>query len=93
MLRIYIGIAIFILTGVPFILLGIAQYQSYQNHKKIKEVIERLDKAKDEKILMPSPPPLPVCGKGIKNNNCRQLSADETGSTVRGVRDEEIKQD
>jgi hypothetical protein len=50
MLRIYIGIAIFILTGVPFILLGIAQYQSYQNHKKIKEVIERLDKAKDEKF-------------------------------------------
>lgn len=33
--------------------------------------------------------PLPVCAKNESHSNCRPLAADETGATIRGVRDEE----
>lgn len=33
--------------------------------------------------------PLPVCAKNELHSNCRPLAADETGATIRGVRDEE----
>lgn len=33
--------------------------------------------------------PLPVCAKNESHSNCRPLAADETGTTIRGVRDEE----
>jgi hypothetical protein len=92
MLRIYIGITVGILTILPFVFLGIAQYRSYQNNKN-KEVLEKLEKTQDDKIIISSPPPLLVCEKAEKTINCRKLSAEETGSTVRGVRNEEIKQD
>lgn len=32
--------------------------------------------------------PLPVCGKNELHDACRPLTADESGATVRGVRDE-----
>jgi len=85
MLRVYIGIALLILTVIPFSLLGIAQYQSYQKHKEIKQLKENAEK---EKTIMSSPPPLPVCSKGEKTEQCRQLTANETGATVRGARDD-----
>lgn len=85
-LRIYVGIFLILITVISF---GIIAYSNYEDTKKMnkekkeKELMERLEK---ERVF--SRPPLPVCAKGEYHINCRPLAADETGTTVRGVRDE-----
>jgi hypothetical protein len=85
MLRVYVGIVLLFLTIITFTFLGIEQYQYYQKQKEVKE---QLDKAIKEPAPLASPPPLPVCSKGEKHIHCRQLTADQTGATVRGARDD-----
>lgn len=52
--------------------------------QNLKHLLEQTEKSVKEIKR-----PLPVCRKNESHAGCRPLAADESGSTIRGVRDEE----
>lgn len=100
-LRIYVGLFLIALTFTLFGILAYYNNEIQEDRRRIhydrieKEMLDRVEQEKkaDEedqgkRLILRPPPPLPVCAKGERNTNCRPLAADETGTTVRGVRDE-----
>lgn len=82
-LRIYVGIFLLIFVFIAFCLLAIENQRRTEEIRHLKIIIDQ-----QERKAMPAPPPLPVCAKGERHPWCRPLAADETGATIRGVRDE-----
>lgn len=101
-LRTYIGLFLILVCSFCFLFLAFENYQRkiqqeklyYERIKKelLQREIEEKEKAVDDeergKGLFLRPAPLPVCLKGEKHQGCRPLAADETGTTIRGVRNE-----
>lgn len=89
LLRVYIAAILSILVSLAFIFLGIENYERSQQIKDLEKTIEQKHKIEKERELpILPPPPLPVCARGEKHSGCRPLAADESGATIRGVRDE-----
>lgn len=82
-LRIYVSIFLLIFVFIAFCLLAIENQQRTEEIRHLKVIIEQ-----QQRKATPAPPPLPVCHKGERHPGCRPLAADETGTTIRGVRDE-----
>lgn len=83
-LRIYMGIMLIILVTIAFTFLGFENYRRAKEIKELEFFIQRKLEDSEKTIIRP----LPVCHKNESNSKCRPLAADETGSTVRGNRDE-----
>lgn len=81
-LRIYIGFVLSMIAVIAFVFLGIENQKRRAEINHLHKILELQHKE------IQSPPPLPVCMKGERHVGCRPLAADETGATVRGVRDE-----
>ena len=59
----------------------------HEQQSKSKTIIIEEVLRQESRSAAPAPP-LPVCHRGERHPGCRPLAADETGATVRGVRDE-----
>lgn len=75
-------------------LIALVSIENFNLRKEIKILREEISNLeillqKQTDVVKEIRRPLPVCAKNESHSNCRPLAADETGATIRGVRDEE----
>ena len=75
-------------------LISLVSIENFNLRKEIKILQEEITSLKillqqQTEVVKEIRRPLPVCAKNESHSNCRPLAADETGTTIRGVRDEE----
>lgn len=75
-------------------LIAVVSVENFNLRKEVKILREEITSLKSllqkqTDVVKEIRRPLPVCAKNELHSNCRPLAADETGATIRGVRDEE----